>query len=404
MVSDNVNGYGTEAPVDLTRAAAAALPADPRTQARQQASAPPGFDDLAVAVPSVTADPATWGWRGRVRRWTGGLIKPGPGPAEARHRQAQAAVRQHLGGTRLVMVANPRGGVGTSTTTLMLAHTFATLRGNPVVAWDNHEHHGTLAQRAEVATPATDVVQMLEAFPRLIGVTGTAGDLSHYLRAQPSRAAVLASNTDPLWPGQVGSGESGQVGLLLARHFPLAFMDTGHNIRAANWQWAAGAAHQLVVPVRLEPDAAQTAAWMLDALAQRRPDLVAGAVTVVGPASVPPPARLREQMLGYFAGRTAVVVEVPFDPQLAGGRPIVHARISDASRTAWTAAAAAVADRLAAAPAPRPDQIPRAAPPAQAEPPVPPEPTTARQPPGAAGQGRPDPASVVTPLRKAQGE
>jgi hypothetical protein len=53
------------------------------------------------------------------------------------------------------MVANPEGGAQVSTTTLMLAHTFASLRGGSVAAWDNNEARGTLAQRAEITEPAT---------------------------------------------------------------------------------------------------------------------------------------------------------------------------------------------------------------------------------------------------------
>ncbi|WP_090063685.1 MinD/ParA family ATP-binding protein [Lentzea flaviverrucosa] len=348
------NGYNAEEPVDLHGAA------PPRAAAAGPPSAVPaerpGPEQLVAVQPPVTADPALWGWRARLRKVTGGLIKPGPGREEARHRQAEVAVRQHLGGGRLVMVANPKGGAQVSTTTLMLTHTFAALRGGPVVAWDNHEARGTLAQRAEVTAPDTHVWHLLGAAERLMAV-GTAGDLTHYLRSQPSRAEVLASDTDPARAEQIGPGECGRIWLLLSRYFGLTVMDTGNNVRAGNWQWAAAMADQLVVPITLEPDVAQSAAWMLDHLDTRRPDLVSGAVTVVGPATAAAPPPLRRQMLAYFAARTALVVEVPFDPQLAGGQPIVHARISDASRRAWVGAAAAVADRLAAQRTPRPDQL-----------------------------------------------
>ncbi|MFD9701259.1 MinD/ParA family protein [Lentzea sp. NPDC059081] len=363
------SSYNAEDPVDLHG------PAPARSAAAAQPTAVPadrpGPEQLAVVQPPVTADPALWGWRARLRKATGGLIKPGPGKEEARHRQAEVAVRQYLGGGRLVMVANPKGGSQVSTTTLMLAHTFAALRGGPVVAWDNNEARGTLAQRAEVATPDTHVWHLLGAAEHLLAV-GTAGDLTHYLRSQPSRAEVLASDTDPARAQQIGPGECGQIWLLLSRYFGLTVMDTGNNVRTGNWQWAAAIADQLVVPITLEPDHAQSAAWMLDHLDTRRPDLVSGAVTVVGPATASASPALRRQMLAYFAARTAQVVQVPFDPQLAGGRPIVRARISDASRRAWVGAAAAVADRLAARSAPRPDQLaPRTAtssPPAQQNP------------------------------------
>lgn len=353
-----VSGYGSEDPVDLMRTAAPGAAPRPHAPApaAQRLTGPGNFGALTTRPPSVIDDPAQWGWRGRVRRWTCGLIKLKPGPEEARHRQAEVAVRQHLGGTQLVMVANPKGGAGVSTATLMLAHVFASLRGGNVAAWDNHESRGTLGDRAEVSEPATTVWQLLGAFEWLASPVAAAGDISHYLRSQPSRAEVLSSDNDPSRLEQIGSGECGRVAMLMARFFRVTFMDTGNNVRSQNWQWAAAFAHHLVVPITLEPDVAAAAGWMLNVLAPRRPDLVAGAVVVVGPSSAPPSAEARQRTLAYFASRCAVVVEVPFDPQLAGGGPIVYARISEASRRAWIGAAAAVADRLAAVPSARPDQ------------------------------------------------
>lgn len=383
------HGYEAEAPVDLTRtgspAPAGPPPAAEGPSAQQFAQQPPldGTGLLSVP-PSVTADPATWGWRGRLRRMTGGLIKPRPSAREARYRLAEVAVRQHVGGARLVMVANPKGGARVTTTVLMLAHTFGMLRGGSVVAWDNNESRGTLAERAEITTPPTTVWHLLAAFDRLASPVGSAGDMSHYLRAQPSRADVLAADTDPARREQIGSPECGRLGLLLGRFFRLTVMDTGNNVRAGNWQWAAQRADVLVVPITLDPDVARTAAWMLDSLvAHGRADLVAGAVTVISPASVAPSAEARARMVQYFGARTAALVEVPFDPQLAGGAPVVYARVSEASRRAWVAAAAAVADRLAAVRSTRPDQVVPPRPPAPISAPAYSEPPPAPGPPPA---------------------
>jgi MinD-like ATPase involved in chromosome partitioning or flagellar assembly len=357
-----------EAPVDLTRTGNP-IPAGAPVQPEGPASPQPTMDGAGLlrVPPSVTTDPAIWGWRGRLRRLTGGLVKPRPGVEEARYRLAEVAVRQHLGGARLVMVGNPKGGSRVSTTALMLAHVFGSLRGGSVVAWDNNESRGTLAERAEIATPNTHVWHLLSAFDRLASTAGSAGDMSHYLRTQPSRADILAADTDPARREQIGSAECGRLGLLLSRFYRLTLVDTGNNTRAGNWQWTAQRADALVVPITLDPDIARAAAWMLDSLvAHGRADLVAGAVTVISPAAVTPPADVRARLLQYFGARTAALVEVPADPQLAGGAPVVFGRISEASRRAWVAAAAAVADRLAAVHSTRPDQM--APPPAPAYP------------------------------------
>jgi MinD-like ATPase involved in chromosome partitioning or flagellar assembly len=405
MRPGDTSGYGVEPPVDLTRIAG-------RTPAEQPAAAPaagppPAVDPAGLAAhpPPVTSDPAQWGWRAGVRRLSGGLITLRPGPLEARHRLAEVAVRQYIGGPRLVMVANPKGGARVSTTTLLLAHTLAALRGGSVVAWDNAESRGTLGDRAEVTTPATTVWHLLGAFEHLAGTAGAAGDMSHYLRSQPSGAEVLAADTDPRRREQIGAADCGRLAVLLSRHYRLAVMDTGNNVRASNWLWAAHSADVLVVPITLDPDIAQAAAWMLDVLVGRgRADLVAGAVTLISPGSVAPPAAVRARMLDYFAARTAVLVEVPHDPQLAGGRPVVFERITVASRRAWVAAAAAVADRLAAVRSARPDELPGPPPPAPNPVPGPAGPAASGAPPptgdGAGGQ-----ASVTAlPVRRAQAQ
>lgn len=403
MQSEDTPGYGAEAPVDVTRTSP---PTPTHTAAAPEESNPtsPGVhaEALMSGPPSVTTDPARWGWRGRLGRATGGLINLQPGWDEARSRLAEVAARQHLGGARLVMVANPKGGSRVTTTVLLLAHSFAALRGGSVVAWDGNETRGTLADRAEITSPATHVWHLLAAFDRLASPNGTAGDLAYYLRSQPSRADVLASDFDPARREQISSAECARIAVLLGRYYRLTLLDTGNNMRAGNWQWAAQRADQLVVPIMLEPDVAASAAWMLDGLAAHgRGDLAAAAVTIVSPAATRPSPTVRARILDYFTQRTALVVEVPFDEQLAGGRPVVYARISDASRRAWVAAAAAVADGLAAVQRTRPDQ--RQPGPAPAAPPTQSAASSPSQRPEHLGEETSPGGSVTFLRRKAHG-
>jgi MinD-like ATPase involved in chromosome partitioning or flagellar assembly len=276
-----------------------------------------------------------------------------------------------------------------------LSHTLATLRGGSVVAWDNAQARGNLGDRAEVTTPDTSVWHLLAASEQLVTAGTAAGDMSHYLRSQPSGAEVLAADTDPTRQERIGAGECGRIALLLARHFRLTIMDAGRDVRAGGWQWSAAAADCLVVPITLDVDVAQAAAWMLDALQARgRAALVATAVVVVRPGARAPSPAARLRILEHFHARCGVVVEVPDDPQLAGGTPMVFDRIPLATRRAWVMVAAAVADQIAAVRRSRPDQTVAAT---RARPPVrgAPVPGPARAP----GDG----ASVTAlPIRKAQ--
>src|SRR6266545_681028 len=77
------------------------------------------------------------GWR-RVVYWlTGGRVNLGPSPAEVAERQLMARAKTPVAGCRSIAVISRKGGVGKTTTTLMLGHTFASLRGDRVVASDD---------------------------------------------------------------------------------------------------------------------------------------------------------------------------------------------------------------------------------------------------------------------------
>ena len=97
--------------------------------------------------------PATWGWRGWVRRMSGGLIKPRMGPAERDHASDRAIIQRDFDGPRTIAFINPKGGAAKTTGVLAAGYTFGTVRGGGVVAWDNNESRGTLGIRGTRSTP-----------------------------------------------------------------------------------------------------------------------------------------------------------------------------------------------------------------------------------------------------------
>jgi MinD-like ATPase involved in chromosome partitioning or flagellar assembly len=133
---------------------------------------------------------------------------------------------------------------------------------------------------------------------------------------------------------------------VVSRFYKLIFVDTGNNVRAANWQAAIDATDQLVVTMSARNDSAETAARMLDHLEQSgRHRLVRQAVTVV---SMPPsrhdlnvPAITR-----HFAARTRTVLLAPYERLIDSGEPIRYAQLSAPTRRAWLKIAAAVAEGL----------------------------------------------------------
>jgi MinD-like ATPase involved in chromosome partitioning or flagellar assembly len=281
--------------------------------------------------------------------WSRPPVGPGPGPAPM---PAEDMVRRYRNGSRLIMVANIKGGSYKTTTALMLASVFGQLRGGGVVAWDNHETRGTLGHRVPNGGPHITVRNLLPARVKMSEVNEkTAGERLGRMRRQPSNIDILASDEAPDVT-LIGGAECGLLGKFLRDRYELVVMDTGDNVRAGAWQWGAHSANQLVIPVPLDPEAARAAAWMCDHLEYSGIGALArGAVVVVTPSVLPAGSLTARRIVDYFRERTAAVLTVPRDPRLAGGAPAGYSLVSAKSRRAWTAVAATVAARLSFIPA-----------------------------------------------------
>jgi len=163
-------------------------------------SAPAGPDHgQGGASAGAGASPAQWGWRRRVRQVTGGLVAPSAGADEAAYRADVASVQRIWGGPRTVVFVNPKGGAGTTTSTLMAGHIFGTFRAGGVVAWDNNETRGTLGSRAMRAGHTNTARELLQDIGKFEDpLSARPEDLGLYLRGQgPSGFDVLASDDRP---------------------------------------------------------------------------------------------------------------------------------------------------------------------------------------------------------------
>ncbi|NUS43831.1 MAG: ParA family protein [Mycobacteriaceae bacterium] len=295
----------------------------------------------------VDTDPAEWGWRGRINTF-GTRLRPPRDGHEVAHRRAVERIRQPLPGTPVILVANPKGGTGVTPVTVVLANAFGVHRGGSVVAWDANESRGTLAARAAVTTDAEPtVVDVLANARALCSPAANASSLARYLRLQPTLDEVLASDQSGRIEA-IGRDECAAIMAVLRRQRSMVLIDSGDNDHAEPFCWLVENATQLVVPLVCRRDAAYMALRMLDTIAaQGRRDLVTGAVVTLAAHSGTEPAA-REAIVGALehAGITRIL-DVPFDPVLAGGDRIVWSRLAAASVRAWTQVAAAVADGLA---------------------------------------------------------
>ncbi len=311
----------------------------------------PRPEDLLVRPDSpLAAQPATWGWRGRMNRASGGLIKAKASPAEVASRHAETEIKRSFSRPMTVVVVQPKGGAGKTPTTICLSAAFGAHRGGYVVGWDDNETRGTLAVR--VSNPdakRATVWDLLSDLPQFERSDARVGDLSYYVRSQPdSHFDALVSDDNPANMSQIGDEEFERLHQVLQRFYRLIVVDTGNNVRSPNWQAAVNKADLVVVVSSYQRDVGYSGSWVLDHLAQTgREELARNAVTVLTAADPTVDRSVREQLLDHFRNRTRSVVEIPFDTELAHGGPIRWSELAPATRTAWTRAGATVANALA---------------------------------------------------------
>ena len=309
----------------------------------------PTLDDLLATRPEAPRGPAAMGWQGSVRRMTGGLIAPGPGRPELRLRAAISSVQRSLDGPKTVVVLNPKGGAHKTTASLLIAASFGIHRGGYTLAWDNNESRGTLGWRSASARHGNTAVNLLHDLDRFADLgSARVGDLDNYVRAQGSaQFDVLASDEDAASAASIDGDAFTALHRTLARFYRVMVIDTGNNMRASNWQAAVSIADQLVIISTIREDTSQSAAWAIDALrATGHEDAVSRAVTVLSAPSFDVDPKLRARLHDHFGQLTRVVLDVPHDPALVAGGPLLIDALAGSTREAWLHVSAAVADGL----------------------------------------------------------
>lgn len=293
--------------------------------------------------------PATWGWRGRMTRWTGGLIHPRMGPAERANLQSRRVIQRDFDGPRTVVFVNPKGGAAKTTSVLAAGYTFGTIRGGGVIAWDNNETRGTLGIRGTRSTHRNTTRELLEDLERFSDVyQSRIGDLGAFVRSQgDAHFDVLASDERPDVTGMIHAEDFTAVHRLLQRFYRVILVDTGNNMRAENWLAAAETADLLVVTSTVREDTGYSGLWMLDALHDAGyAELKDKTITVLSDPSPTVDEHLLRDLTTVYEQRTRAVFRVPYDPVLVSGSVVPYAALSEPTRNAWLEACAAIAGAL----------------------------------------------------------
>ena len=233
-----------------------------------------------------------------------------------------------------------KGGVGKTTITAALGGTFASIRGDRVVAVDANPDRGTLSQKVPLETPATvrHLLRDAEGIERYSDIRG-------YTSQGPSRLEVLASESDPAVSEAFSSEDYTRTVDILERFYSLVLTDCGTGLMHSAMSAVLAKADVLVVVSSGSVDGARSASATLDWLdAHGHQEMVRNSIAVIN-AVRPRSGKVDlHKVIDHFARRCRAVRLVPFDPHLEAGAEIDLERLKPQTREALVELAAVVAD------------------------------------------------------------
>ena len=284
--------------------------------------------------------PPSSGWRRLLYLASGKLINVGEGPRAVQHNNLVAQVNRPLQGCYRIALMSLKGGVGKTTITATLGGTFASIRGDRVIAVDANPDRGTLSQKVPLETPAT-VRNLLRDAERIERYS----DVRSYTSQGPSRLEVLASESDPAVSQAFSAEDYDRTLAVLERFYSLVLTDCGTGLMHSAMSSVLAKADTLIVVSSGSVDGARSASATLDWLdAHGYQDLVRRSVCVIN-AVRPRSGKVdMQKVVDHFSRRCRAVRVVPFDPHLEEGAEIELERLKPKTREALIELAAVVSE------------------------------------------------------------
>jgi MinD-like ATPase involved in chromosome partitioning or flagellar assembly len=284
--------------------------------------------------------PPQSGWRRAVYLATGRAVNLGESREDRMRRELIARINQPLTGCYKIAMLSLKGGVGKTTTTTALGSTYASLRGDRVIAVDANPDRGTLSQKIPLETTAT-VRHLLRDAQRIRRYS----DVRSYTSQGPSRLEVLASEQDPAVSEAFSEDDYRRTVNLLEHFYNVVLTDCGTGLMHSAMKGVLDLADSLVIVSSGSIDGARSASATLDWLdAHGYRQLVARSVAVIN--SVRPRSGKVDlnKVTEHFAARCRAVCRIPFDPHLEEGAEIELDRLQPPTRLALLELGATVAD------------------------------------------------------------
>jgi MinD-like ATPase involved in chromosome partitioning or flagellar assembly len=284
--------------------------------------------------------PPSEGWRRWLYLLSGQLINLGESPRVTRYNDLVVHANRPLRGCYKIALLSLKGGVGKTTITACLGATFASIRGDRVVAVDANPDRGTLSQKVPLETSATvrHLLRDAEGIQRY-------SDVRSYTNQGPSRLEVLASESDPAVSEAFSDDDYSRTLEILERFYGIVLTDCGTGLLHSAMSAVLAKADLLIVVSSGSIDGARSASATLDWLdAHGHQDQVRNSIAVIN-AVRPRSGKVdMQKVVDHFSRRCRAVRLVPFDPHLEEGAEISLGRLKRETREALIELAAVVAD------------------------------------------------------------
>lgn len=327
--------------------AIAPLPPPQRVHRDEASTATPtptpesAVDELTLLRPAKR--PARHGLRKLVYTASAGSINLGPSAAELEHDQLVSRINQPMRGRHKIAFVSIKGGVGKTTVAHTVGSTFASVRGDRVIAIDANPDLGTLADRVHREHEYTVRDLLADADVR------TYSDVRRYTSQGESRLEVLASEVDPTTAESFSESDYLDTLRILEVHYNIVLTDCGTGISHSAMHGILDQADALVIISSTARDGAHSAVATLTWLNEHGyKDLVSHSLVAINSLRPGPGALDPERLEQVFLSRgVRGVANLPYDAHLAEGGPIEMSLLGRRTTNAYLHLAASLADDFA---------------------------------------------------------
>lgn len=246
------------------------------------------------------------------------------------------------GDTRYVPVLTRKGGVGKTTTTILLGMALAQHREDRVIAIDANPDRGTLAERIPRETKNT-IRSVVQKAPSI----GSFTDFTEFVSRDATRLHVLASDPDPTLAEAFDEYDYNVVADVASRYYSLILTDCGTGIVHTVMKPILARANSMVIVSGGSIDEARLASETLSWLESNGyADVVRNSVVALNTATQGTMLVKLDEIENHFRSRVRDVVRIPYDAHIAAGSVITWSKLNTITRDAAELLAALVVEGI----------------------------------------------------------